>query len=75
MTDTIQTRTFAVNIDCNSAAFDDAACGAEIARILRALANELEQETDAFTAFDAELRDINGNRCGDAEMFAETYSR
>jgi hypothetical protein len=75
MTDTIQTRTFTINIDCNSAAFDGDDCGPELARILHLLAHGVELMHGKETRFLEYLFDINGNRCGDAEMFTETYSR
>ena len=68
-------RTFTITIGCDNAAFDGDACGAELARILRALADDLAQEDTAFTAFDALLFDANGNRCGDAEMTSDEYNR
>jgi hypothetical protein len=71
MTDTIQNRTFTINIECDSAAFDGDACGTELARMLRGLADSLE----VYTVQTHYLRDINGNHCGNAEMITETYSR
>jgi len=73
-------RTFSINIECNSAAFDDD-WRAEAARILRQLAESLDADRAAVSdesmveRFNCYLFDINGNLCGDAEMFTETYSR
>lgn len=74
--DTITERNFTITIECNNAAFDDDACGPELARILRELADELESGGGAIGAGMAKrLYDINGNRVGAAEMFAQDYRR
>lgn len=53
---------FKLTINTDSAAFDDDDCGYEIARILREVADEM-QENGAITR--GILRDINGNKCGE----------
>ena len=73
-TDTITERTFDISIDCNSAAFDGMDCGPELARILRSLADDLEQD-EIVRGYSARLHDTNGNRCGTAEMTATDYRR
>lgn len=51
----------------DASAFDDEQRGAEIARILRALADQIA-ERDGCGSWS--LRDINGNRCGTAHLTA-----
>jgi hypothetical protein len=74
MTENITQRTFTITIECNNAAFDGDACGEEVARILRELASDLDggDVEDDATFF---LFDLNGNRCGDAEMTVEDCRR
>jgi len=56
--------TFNLSLDMDNAAFVDAPSGAELARILRALADRLDGEpTPAGSG--GKLRDVNGNTCGD----------
>lgn len=74
MTDTITDRTFTISIDCDTAAFDGADLCAEIARILRAQADYLDG-TEIIPGYCRSLRDINGNRCGTAELTATDYTR
>lgn len=59
---------FRVEIDLGNAAFDDVA-GNEIARILRQLAEEM-QDVSAHPFF-TYVRDFNGNRCGRVEIIKE----
>ena len=73
-TDTITERTFDISIDCNSAAFDGMDCGPELARILRKLADRLDLDSEGVP-FSRPLHDINGNRCGSAEMTETDYRR
>ena len=73
-TDTTTERTFDISIECNNAAFDGALTGPELARILRSLADDLEQD-EIVRGYSARLRDINGNHCGAAEMFHADYRR
>jgi hypothetical protein len=58
---------YTIEIDTSNAAFDDAPMH-EVARILRELADYLE-ETDNAT--DQPLRDVNGNRVGRAGLLEE----
>ena len=53
------TRTFRLELTCDNSAFDEIGPGAEIARILRTVASELELE-----APEGECRDYNGNTVG-----------
>lgn len=58
--------TFRVEIETDSAAFDDDGAGHEVARILRKLAERIENgHTSAI------LRDVNGNRVGFATFSEE----
>lgn len=54
-----------VNLLCDNAAFEDD-CGAEIARILRKLAGDVEGMVryDAKGVYSGGLRDSNGNTVG-----------
>lgn len=54
---------FTVTIDTDNAAFDGDDCGAELARILREIAQKVEDGADEGNAFD-----INGNRVGSFEL-------
>lgn len=56
---------FTVEIECDNAAFEDDS-GAEVARILRNLAAELENNPGVLGRFP--LRDTNGNRVGEAVL-------
>ncbi len=53
---------FTLTIECDNAAFEDDA-GAEVARILRDAADDLDGDMMAETG-SANLRDINGNIVG-----------
>lgn len=55
--------TFSITIEARNSAFDCADRGPELARILRALADELE-ESDYLPSYHAALFDANGNKCG-----------
>lgn len=65
---------FRLEFDCDNAAFDDDVpdhgCASECARILRELANRLDQDGTAH----ANLHDVNGNRIG-AWSLAEPCTR
>jgi hypothetical protein len=52
---------FRLTIHTDSAAFDGADCGPELARILRGLADRLESGTGIPLGV---LRDVNGNKVG-----------
>jgi hypothetical protein len=56
-------QTFTVELDIRGAAFEDMP-GAELARILRKLADKLEAEDTAAAGVHGALFDVNGNRCG-----------
>lgn len=74
--DTITERTFTASIRCDNAAFDGEACGPELARILRRLADDLASGNASGKPGDYLLLfDINGNQCGDAEMTVSDYRR
>lgn len=51
---------FSLEFDMGNAAFDDDACGAEVARILRDIAARCEDGPPTVGV----IRDINGNRVG-----------
>lgn len=55
-----------ISIDTENAAFDDGDCGPELARILRALAEDFNEPTarHELHGYAATLMDANGNRCG-----------
>lgn len=72
--DKIQTREFTVSIACNGAAFDGENSGAEIARILRQIAERIELDSEGVE-FSMNLRDVNGNTVGDAVMTVQDYRR
>lgn len=55
-----------LNIRTDNAAFEDAGAGHEVARILRKLADKIEQWPGA-NEWHLALLDINGNRVGHAE--------
>lgn len=61
---------FVVKINCDNEAFADSVAGYELARILRNLADKLEADTGPHpmmpTRAREPLRDINGNRVGEA---------
>jgi hypothetical protein len=52
--------TFVVELDCDNAAFEGEACGTEIARLLRKVADKAERND----AIGGTLLDANGNHCG-----------
>lgn len=56
-----------ISIDCGNAAFDDGMEGVEVARILRELAEKVDErgmrEGDVYPA-----RDVNGNRVGELKV-------
>jgi hypothetical protein len=54
---------FVAEIETDNAAFEDGNRNLEVARILRVLAEQIENGSDGVT-----LRDINGNRVGFAEF-------
>jgi len=54
---------FVVEIETDNSAFDEGNRNFEVARILRKLADQIEEGTDGTP-----LRDINGNRVGFAEF-------
>lgn len=58
------TRYFKLNIELGNAAFDDGNEHAEVARILRELAQRMDYNEKDFYA----LSDVNGNRVGAAEF-------
>jgi len=53
---------FTLELNCNNAAFDED-LNAEVARILREVADRIEADE---TLYKFPLRDINGNRVGEA---------
>lgn len=55
-----------LTIDTENAAFDDEDCGPELARILRALADDFNEPTERYKlhGYAATVMDANGNRCG-----------
>ena len=55
---------FTVSVDTGNAAFDDGEEGAELARILRDLADRIESRACVSGSF--RLFDINGNPVGEA---------
>lgn len=57
---------FTLEIECDNAAFDDDAT-VEIARILRKLAKEMTGGAEYFESHWT-LRDVNGNRVGQAVL-------
>lgn len=64
-----------LKLDCDNAAFDDGNRAAEIARIFRNLASEIEREGERTKAFESgaltigsRLFDSNGNSCGSWEI-------
>lgn len=66
---------YGVQIDCGNAAFDEDQLGIELARILRAEADRLECESGstcgAMITRSVNLRDINGNKVGEAALYVE----
>lgn len=52
-----------IMLETGNAAFEDAGAGREVARILRKLADQIEDWPGA-SAFKIGLRDVNGNRVG-----------
>ena len=54
---------FHLRLDMNGAAFDAGAAPAEVARILRTMADEIADSWDVPGYFQ-NVRDINGNICG-----------
>jgi hypothetical protein len=58
---------FKLNIECGNAAFVDDQ-NAEIARILRAVAADLEADTSG-RLYEQHFRDSNGNRVGSFKLF------
>lgn len=58
---------FTLEVDCDNAAFDDGNHGAEVARILRQVAEHVEH-TASGVRFDVPLFDINGNQVGSAAL-------
>jgi len=59
-----------IKIETGNAAFADAGCGIEIARILRSLADDLE-DAEQHCKADWTLRDGNGNTVGHAHLQPE----
>ena len=58
---------FKLNMNCDNAAFDENA-NAEIARILREIAADLEADTSG-RLYEQHFRDSNGNRVGSFKVF------
>lgn len=58
---------FNLTINTDSAAFDDD-CGNEIARILREVADRMEEDSAVIRGI---IRDFNGNKCGEYTNFGE----
>ena len=52
---------FHINIACDNAAFDDGECNHELARILRDVADQIEE---GIIGKARDIRDINGNTVG-----------
>lgn len=63
--------TFRVEIETDSAAFDDDGAGHEVARILRKLACDVESGGTTWFGGETTLRDANGNRVGFATFSEE----
>ena len=59
--------TFVLTINTDNAAFEGGNLAIEIARILRKLADTVERELLASEGFSVALRDVNGNKVGEAE--------
>ena len=59
---------FHLNLACDNAAFDDGNCSAEIARILRDVADQIEE---GILGKARDIRDINGNTVGQFELKQE----
>lgn len=59
-----------IELEDGNAAFDDDARGKELARILRQLADELENMDDGAHGLSGPLFDHNGNRSGSFELEA-----
>lgn len=53
-----------LTIATGNSAFDDGQRGAELARILRDIANSIERNGDDADGMDLCIRDANGNRVG-----------
>lgn len=58
---------FTLSINTDNAAFEDDR-GAEVARILRMIADEVEGGVDRDSGHDGNGRDINGNTVGKWEL-------
>lgn len=58
---------FKLSIDCGNSAFDENA-KAEIARILRKIADDLEADA-SDRLYEQHVRDANGNRSGTFKLF------
>ncbi len=72
--DTITKREFWLRIECDNAAFDDDDLCTEIARILRARADCLD-DSQIIPGYHRRVFDINGNACGTVEFTASDYRR
>jgi hypothetical protein len=59
---------FELNIECDNSAFEENT-GNEVARILRDLANQIEQCYSGQMPESYPVRDINGNRVGLARFY------
>ena len=59
---------FNLTINTDSAAFDEDERGHEIARILRRIADEIEEDSAVIRGM---VRDINGNKCGEYTNYGE----
>lgn len=58
---------FILEIEIDNAAFDGRNSGSEVARIIREVATEIDDDAlDLHDGFHATLRDINGNKVGAA---------
>jgi hypothetical protein len=58
---------FKLSMNCGNAAFDENA-NAEIARILRKIADDLEADASG-RCYEQYFRDVNGNRVGSFKLF------
>lgn len=56
---------FTINISMSNAAFESTDSGLEVARMLRELADKIE-DSDLHQPVSFTLRDMNGNKCGNA---------
>lgn len=64
---------FVLNFSMDNLAFDEGAAPAEVARLLRAVADEIESAGDVPRQFQT-LRDVNGNRIGQWAAKPDDYT-